>query len=95
MRSSPSCLVVNRRGLGVHLTFEAFGTSKVPSTPTGSVYQEALAAASKVPSGTSKEKHVTRGRNRKVLFLAVISLLQGLVVVVNELFDIVGYFHFP
>jgi len=96
--------VVNRRGYGIHLTFEQYSslaaaTSRVVShrrgiERQGSVYQEALAAATRVPEGTASNGRGGRLGNRKVLVLALLSLIQGLVVVVNEVFDVVGALHF-
>lgn len=106
MRSSPNFSVVNRRGIGIHVTFEQFSSVASPSfgnrgvaSPQaierrGTVYQEALAAATNAPSGASRHQPRSKIKNRKVLALAILSLIQGLVVVVNEVFDVVGALHF-
>jgi len=90
MRSSPSCLAVNRRGLGVHLTMEKYSNEN--TLRTGSVYQEALAAASRLPKEEGLTKPRGKIKSRKVLILALFSLGQALVVLVNQVFDIVKYF---
>lgn len=64
------------------------------SARTGSVYQEALAAATRAPSGAPGHKPRGKLKNYKVLALAGLGLVQGLIVVVNEVFDFVDYLHF-
>jgi len=88
--------VVNRRGLGIHLTFERFASGFTPETVErrGTVYQEALAAATKPPLGGAPTKAKSKSKNSKVLIFAILSLIQGLVVVVNEVFDVIGALHF-
>jgi hypothetical protein len=86
--------VVNRRGLGVHFTLEHFSNFSGIER-TGSVYQEALAAATTpskgVPRRRSRKANI---KSRKALVVAILCLLQGLVVVVNEVFDVLGALNF-
>jgi hypothetical protein len=94
MRSSPSFLVVNRRGLGIRFSIEQYSSGPVTNPDfrsierKGSVYQEALAAA------TRPVKPKSKIGNRKALALASLVLVQALIVVVNEVFDVVGALHF-
>ncbi len=90
MRSSPSCLAVNRKGLGVHFTVEKYGNYSLPTPPPGPVYQEAIkAATSASQSFPQKDKRV------KLLVLAGLGVVNTLAVLVNSIFDFVDILNFP
>lgn len=89
MRSSPSFLVVNRRGLGVHLTLERFGSVNLdPSLPKRRRHQE-------VDRGQDDQLEASRGRgrNRRITLPALVGAIQVLVIFGTQLYDVVdGWF---
>jgi len=89
MRSSPSFLVVNRKGLGIHLTWERFGPSNEVPVTTPIIWGQEIDTG---PQNHEKPPKAW-GRNRKVTISAAFGALQIMVLLGKDLYDfIVGLF---
>jgi hypothetical protein len=85
MRSSPSFLVVNRRGLGFHCTIERYGSFE---THTDRKSDEGHAE----DEITSPYRRATGGiKNRRVLIYTLVAIAQGVVIVASQTLDVVQY----
>jgi hypothetical protein len=84
MRSSPSFLVVSRRGLGVHFVVERYGPSVGSSLDRKGVRHEIDAFSS--PALPKRKQY-----SRKTVFVAVFGILQGLMIVIGEIFNLFDY----
>jgi hypothetical protein len=83
--------VVSRRGLGLHITFESSSGERsdgnvLPLPSLGSTRVE----EPEISCGSGPDEPQAKNNNRKIVLLAL-GLAQGLVVVANEVFDLVGY----
>lgn len=82
---------MNRRGLGVHLTFERYGSSDSGSSKEVPVPDFQSSKARSHPEARagvlSRGGKGLRG-NWKIVLVSLLTLLQGLIIVINQFVDL-------
>lgn len=90
MRSSPNFLAVSRRGLGLHLSLELSDDPRSGSDDGNNVSEGSEESRKTTFFGRS----VPARHGWKAVLVAVACLLQGVVLVINEIFDVVDNLSF-